>query len=491
MSSPRETKSELRTAMGHFWSKVFLDQDYVDASTGSVGIRAQVTRDLEDSLQYYISRYTIPVFRLHDTRLFTFSTRDMDSAVNHYGDAGLEYGDPTLLYGLTTDDPDSPRFPIGDFVPPYLSTSILEPGHVLTLGTDYTVEDGYIQFRESPLRDENILKTVVVDSESSYRTFMYWGFRSEEDQKDLCSFFGTIAGICGFSSEDLKAAINIAWDLRVSGASESLVNRLFSLLAHVDYVHTGGIVQEIYTEGDRRCVRTKTDIYTGPVNSDVTVAQGQTISKNDTLFESFQIRPGSDILDSDFLSGLTLGKGYIQLTSGGGMFFKNSYVPIYTYFPEGWYRLERDGTNFIVYNSDDNIIDTVPESEATALIDAAPPLSYGFEVGGHPEDVTDFLAKLNLPDSSGITFFDRLASKWGKIPDTIRPFEEMRDFYLQANSLFVKMTSQLFPSNVTAQLLNVLKAIIPAGTTFFLNQEVTEEDDESIRTENLAPVGYC
>jgi hypothetical protein len=513
MSSTKETADSLRKALNYFWTRTFVDQGYVDAVTGSIGIRAQTTRELEDKLKNYLSRHEIPVFKIHDTRLFTFSTRDMDTDRHKYGEDRV-YGDASLQYGTQDTDPDMPRFPIGKFVPPYLSLSILEPSTVLTLDKDYTVSNGWLTFTQSPLRDSRVEKTVHADTQGTYRTFSYWGFRAEEDQHDLCSFYGTVAGICGQSSEDLKRAINIAWDLRVQGASVSLMHRTFSLLGDVDYTHTGGVVRDIYSEGDRVCVRTEDNVYTAPAGAVPTVVKGQTIFQNDTLFDTFQIHAGTEVLSSDFLAGLTLGKGYIQLPSEGGMHFGNSRVPVSTYKPEGWYELERDGTDFLVRNRGGNIISVVPESEATELIDNNPGLYRRFAVGGQAEDIEEFFERLNVPAEDGSTFFSRLEQKYGKIPDTIVPFEEMRDFYLQANSVFVKLQSQLLSSQVTAQLINVLRSVIPAGTTFFLTNEISdiedtfisgqvaetvdvfyisdiEEDDETVKSENLAPVGYC
>lgn len=74
MSSTKETADSLRKALNYFWTRTFVDQGYVDAVTGSIGIRAQTTRELEDKLKNYLSRHEIPVFKIHDTRLFTFST---------------------------------------------------------------------------------------------------------------------------------------------------------------------------------------------------------------------------------------------------------------------------------------------------------------------------------------------------------------------------------------------------------------------------------
>jgi hypothetical protein len=512
MSTSKDTKAALKAAMSYFWTHTFLDQDYIDALTGSVALRAQTTVELENNLINYLSRFDIPAYKIHDTRLFQFSTRTMDEAADRYGE-GRTYGEAAFNYGTLDLDPDSPRFPVGDFIPPYLSLNILSPSKVLTLDVDYTVANGWLTFNESPLRDDAVSKIDRTDTEGSYRTFMYWGFSALEDQQDLCNFYGTIAGICGFTSEDLKRAINIAWDLRVNGASVSLLHETFALLGDVDNVHEEGVVQDIYCEGDRQCVRTDTAVYTAPAGVAVLVELGQTIYPNANIFESFQLRQGTEILDADFLPGLTLDTGFISLPSGGGLHFKNAYVPITTYLPFNWYELVRNGSDFNVLNRSGNIIDTVPESEATALIDSAPATHYKFEVGGTDEDKDDFFLKLNALDADGETFFSRLESKYGRLPTDIVPFDEIRDFYLQANSIFVKLQKQLFPEAVTGQLLNIVKAIIPAGTTFFLTKETSVieetftgqveeslevfyindiiEEDTSDRLENLAPVGYC
>ncbi len=515
MSSSKDTKAAIKAAMSYFWTNTFVDQDYVDALTGSVALRAQTTVELENSLINYLSRYDIPAYKVHDTRLFQFSTRSMDSFTDKYGE-GRTYGEIPFNYGKESTDPDSPRFPIGDYIPPYLSTSILGPANVLTLDVDYTVENGWITFNESPLRNSAIDKVYRSDEQGSYTTFLYWGFSAKEDQKDLCNFYGTVAGICGFTSEDLKRAINVAWDLRVNGASNTLIHETFALLGDVDNVRATGVVKAIYCEGDRICVRTASEVYTAPAGVSVLVQEGQTIYPNQIIFECFQLELGTNVISSDFLPGLTLSKGFIDLPSNGGMFFKNSLVPITVYKPEDFYELVRNGSNFNVINRNGNILRTVPEADAGALIDAAPSVHYRFEVGGTDEDIEYFFDNLNTEiayEDGSYTFFDRLREKYGRLPDEIVPFEEIRDFYLQSNSIFVKLQKRLFPESVTAQLLNILKAVIPAGTTFFLTTEnsVIEEtfsgqlaetvevfyindiadDDQSNRSENLAPIGHC
>jgi hypothetical protein len=512
MSTPYTTAEELRKALGVFWLRHFKDPDYVEGTTISVALRAQTTRTLEDNLSNFLSRKDIPIFKNHDTRLFVFSEKDADFVRYKYG-SNIEYGDAGVRYGTEGDYLQGISFPIGKFSPPYMSRSLLTPAGTLTLDVDYVVDGGRIIFKINPLTNDNIPKTLVYDTAGSYNTFQLWGFKTLEDQNDLCNFYGTVAGVAGASSKYLKDAINLAWDLRVNGASENLVYRMFSLIAGVDPVDKTGVVSTTYVEGNRHFILTDTELYSGPANAVPTVSRGETIQPYDTLFDTFQILRGSYVVPYTFVEGLTLSHGFVKLPSGGGIYFKNSQVEVLRYRDADWYTMQRDGSNFLQLNRDGNILQVIPDTEAGELLDAMPAEKYRFEVGASASDADAFFTKLNSVDSEGKTFFTRVAAQYGRIPILINPMDVIREFYLSANSIFVKLKNISLSPVTTKHLLNVIKDVIPAGSTFFLCIEVSniseslssenieenievfyiadvELEDTTTRTEALSPVGY-
>jgi hypothetical protein len=92
-----------------------------------------------------------------------------------------------------------------------------------------------------------------------------------------------------------------------------------------------------------------------------------------------------------------------------------------------------------------------------------------FFVGGTEQGALDFMVQLNgQGDSSTPSFFDALKEKYGRVPESINPFEEVRHYYLRFNAFFIKIKEQFADQVLLAQLAGILRNTIPAGSTFFL-----------------------
>jgi hypothetical protein len=131
-----------------------------------------------------------------------------------------------------------------------------------------------------------------------------------------------------------------------------------------------------------------------------------------------------------------------------------------------------------ILNNDGLIIGYVEtEEEAKALIDAVPEDIYTFYVGGLQSNVDRFLLDINSGNGSTLPFFDMLAEKYGKIPDTIIPFEEIKEAYFRNNTVFLKMTVEVLDSVLVSQLLSVLRRTVPAGSSFFVLVERREVEE--------------
>jgi len=122
-----------------------------------------------------------------------------------------------------------------------------------------------------------------------------------------------------------------------------------------------------------------------------------------------------------------------------------------------------------VLDSDGNIIGYVEtDAEALALMESVPDDIYVFFVGGSTPVVDQFMLQLNGGLGVTPTFFDMLSAKYGKIPETINPFDEIKDEFFKNNTFFIKIRSDLMDSRLTSQLMNVLNRTIPAGSGFFV-----------------------
>jgi uncharacterized protein YdcH (DUF465 family) len=499
----RIEQQALREALGYFWSNVFKDQDFLTGLTRSIAFRAQSIYDLENSLIDYMSRKSIPVFREWDSRLFFFDTAEMRSARLLYGEGAI-YGSGEHYYGDLDLNPINPVFPIGEFTPKYLTTNLLDPDNVYQIDIDYRIINDQIVFLKNPLNDLNVDKVQIYDEETEQlrRTFQLWGFKSSEDIQALCDFYGTVAGVCSDSSDVLKEAINLAWDLRLEAVSDTLLKRTLSLISGVDYVHTGGVILDIYVEGDKVIVQVPDAVYTAPIGCEAIVEEGQTIVEGQEIFDAYSIIFPNQMLPEGMPEGIALGRGYIPALENS-VLLPNKRVDIFRFKQKDWYEVLRiNPTTFNKYNRDGNIIEAIPESEATAEIDAAPPQEYRFAADGLEQDLDTFFRILNEKHESQETFvnscdeietfttnkhfFDKLADKYGKIPDSINPLAEFRDCYLNDNVIFLQINKVQVDNAILSQMLNILSKTVAAGSTFITLVGLTAAADENITSQGFA-----
>jgi hypothetical protein len=322
------TRDTVIKALGYFWNSVFLDSDFVSSYSQSISVSlAQLATEIE-RLPDYTSRFSIPERIDHAVRVFVFDEGTEDTAAYHYGDDGLVYGD-VAVYGKDKTGTTDRRFQIDpDFNPEFLTTGINSPRTVWRKGQDYEIKGGWIRFFKDPLGLPELSKHPfpAADGQTLYE-FLMWGFQVTEDINALSNFFGSLARYCGPSSPQTRLAIDVAWDLRVEGATVRNVNRMLSVLTDVDYVHDGGVVGDIYTEGDRVCVRTSSDVYTAPAGTTVLVSIGERLEADQLIFNSFVVRLGNEEIDFEEFEGLALDSQHLP-SLAGGLLFVNDLVPV-------------------------------------------------------------------------------------------------------------------------------------------------------------------
>lgn len=138
---------------------------------------------------------------------------------------------------------------------------------------------------------------------------------------------------------------------------------------------------------------------------------------------------------------------------------------------------------FRVLNSDGQIIGYVEtDEEALALMEEVPEDIYVFFVGGRPEDVDRLMLQLNGALGKSPTFFEMLAEKYGRIPESINPFEEIKEEYLKSSAFFIKVRYDLLSTRIASQLFSVLRRTVPAGSGFFVIIEKREIEDGFVMT---------
>jgi len=321
-------KQQVIEILDYFWNKMFLDSDFVNAWATTIAVPIdELNADIQ-SLPAYMSRYTIPVKEPKSIRLFVFDESKEDRLAHRYGDDGLVY-DGAALYGQEIVAGDPRRFPIDEgYEPRYLATSIKDPGDILELGVDYVLDDGWIVFLKDPDKIPSIQKKAIVgDDQQTYFQYVLWGFQVLEDVNAVCDFYGIMVGVCGPADIWTKEAVNVAWDLRVSGATVRNVQRMLAVMTKTDYVYEAGTVKAVYTEGDRMCIAADNAVYTAPAEAVPIVSKGDSLIPDQIIFDTYGINLSTEDIAVDDFEGLSLGAGYMPVL-GASILFPNQRVSI-------------------------------------------------------------------------------------------------------------------------------------------------------------------
>lgn len=324
----------LRT-LGFFWTHVFKDEAFLTGYADSMLVELRDMAAYADSLPDYLSRKLIPLKKTSEIRLFVFRESSRDTFAARYGQ-DFAYGSGELAYGDLQPVPTTIRYDIEEGFSPNFLRAGLDSDIVLQKDVDYFIDNNIITFKIDPVDLPDLVKTVETLSDGSLSyVFFLWGFGVEEDVKAVCDFYGIIAGVCGETSQKIKDAINLAWDLRVDGASVLNVVRLLSMITDVDTVDEEGVVEYTFTEGDRSVVATQTKLYSAPLEYQPIVSPGDRISPGDVIFDSFSIcGPRDELLQSTF-EALALGPGEV-LGVDDGILLVNDIVPIESTLPAGY-----------------------------------------------------------------------------------------------------------------------------------------------------------
>lgn len=431
-----DTRTQILNTLGFFWTNVFEDLEFTDNYATTLGIQYNDLNTIVENTPTVKARRDIPVFDIEDYRVFVFDERALDRDKYKYGDDGITYGGG-LLYGeQLAGELDEYSYPIDvDTIPLFMSATPFAGDDIMQLGVDYRIEGDRIIFKENPLDAPNVLKNVVNEEGSTQQFFQFalWGFKTNVDRQNIQSFYGAIGGITGDSSEDYKEAMNIAWQLRVDGASVANLTKLLSLTTNVDYVDQQGQVLNIFNEGDGTCVETENAVYCAPLGTPLNTSISQTINEADIIFDTFAIYDNTSNIPFEDFEGLLLGA---EFTTD----LKNA-----IYLPNEYVDMDQDTTTG----------------------------AYSFNIGGTPEDKEVFFQQLNTP-IDGKDFFDILADKYGRVPSVINPFQEIRSEIFEANAFFIKIKSGYADREFLGKLLAVFKDTLSAGSTFFLFDEIGE-----------------
>jgi len=474
-----DQRKRVLNILGFFWTRVFLGTEFVDGYSRSLAVLMNDIANAYDRLPDYLARLKIPLFETEEHRLFLFDEAELLRDAHHYGDEGLFYEGVTT-YGSKITRFDSFTYPIEEgFDPPFLATGIIDPIDILQKDVDYTIEDNLITFKKNPLDLPTVQKNLQTSEDGDFFNFLLFGFKVQRDIEAMKEFFGIFAGVVGDTSELYRRAVNTAWDLRVEGATSENTIKLLSVVSDTDFVDKEGTVTDVFEEGDRLCVLTENAVYTAPLGSVALVDAGDSLAVADVIFDTFILKSGRDLIDFEDFEGLALGRGFFDVEFGESLLFVNSDVDIIKERHPDFTDVSANpsGPGYLIFDKDGQLKGFLATAEeATAHLDTVPDDIFTFFVGGLEQGVDDFMLQLNSGDPS---FVDALKEKFGRVPEFINPFREIKDLYLKHNAFFIKLKDfDIVPRNILTQLFSVLRVTIHAGSTFFVIIEKKTLDAE-------------
>lgn len=426
------TADQVTETLGFFWSRVFLQASFVDTLSNSLAICLQDLRNYLDEITDYTSRWETPVFKTETVRAVFLQEDLLEHNYAYYG-SGNAFGDG-FVYGEQASE--AWRHPC-ETVPQYLSVTI-SGSEIWSLGTDYWHEDGYLIFPFNPFELDGVEKQPyrVEDGVPVLRCLL-WGFVNQTDLQTISDMYGTYSDIFEASSQEVVDAVNLAWDLRVTGATAWNLRRVLYLAmgCSVPVVPPSGDVRAIELEGTRQVVYTDTSILSGPDSFPVNIDVGQAIDPDIPVFDVFRIYRGTDSIPSTGFGSATLGPGIVDGVEDG-VSVLNSSQPV-TYV-NGQYRVT---------------------------------------VGGSASDIDGFFATLN--QSGG--FFDTLIEDLGRVPTDINLFAELNRRYFGSNTLYIRLLRPL-QNEALDGIFESLRAAYGAGSQIVMLVAVPDFE------ENLAPI---
>ena len=133
---------------------------------------------------------------------------------------------------------------------------------------------------------------------------------------------------------------------------------------------------------------------------------------------------------------------------------------------------------YYVYDAEGKLVGYIEKSsDIERYLASLPEDFYSFPVGATAEDANRFMLQLNTrPDADTPSFFDRLVTRYGRVPVQINPFAEIKDLVFGNNAFFIKLKN-FIDASLMSQLLSVLRVTLPAGSKFFLIMEATVTEE--------------
>lgn len=466
-----------------FWKDVFKDQVFIDAWCKSID-------ELNAQLFDACAGFTAALSRTAIQPLRRKRWLPLRVAEDSVGASGIPFNTPGYTFDgtlLFDHEPSSYGFsvplPAGVVNVGFVVNNITDPSLILQNGYDFKVDAtlGRLVFKVNPF----MLPFARVPTENGLELLLT--LRSVDfDYKDLDKIYGLAVETRLGSTEYYKRVMNALWELRMSGATTTNTIEFMSSVLDTDPAKVDGVVTNIFEEPGKKFVLVGETLHSAPANANFLVAVGDTVKRNDALFDSVMLYADQNSIPSSVMPGLHIGSWLAGADIKGGVLAENADKP----FPGiRWLLLSTTpGAALVedVTTADYTyLVQAVQGNDLYMLVDNALAgyklIATRWELPfyGAPSSVEAFRNRLAFEAATdGYDIGDVvIADNHGGEPPTINMFDFYWRHVLSLNGFLIVARMDLAPEGVdAASLMSRLGSLIPANQTMMTFMSLTHED---------------
>jgi len=351
---------QLLQVLGSWWSQDYSGVEQLSAVVAALAETQQQTLQDVRELTRSMSLQTIDtkhIDRWHQLRL---SQLKQELAVQEY-DTGLLYDNGQIYDGSINVDgwkfakPEELAFSV-------LVATVGDPSIMWFNQLDFNTDSTSVTFFNNIFEDPRIRKeTVYQNGVVVDHVAILWAYRAEVDTSQLYKQYGYAIGNQLRSSDTYKTILQAAQTAMVRGPSGSFLRALLAAIAGVPTpTHDTDKVVQLTSDSGGSLIITEKAAYRLPAVAGVSVAVGDTITKETSLTPAIEVIELNRNADLSSISAISLGKGFLLSCMFGELVFANQNVPL--------------------------VVDTDDSSGFTKLT---------WEIGGMPLDVDRFFSDLH------------------------------------------------------------------------------------------------
>lgn len=457
----------LMSNLGTFWSQIIDDQLVRAKLSGQVLLDEQTILDSAAAIAA-VSMFELPVFNKKLWKLFSFSESNLlanSKQPYKLGDTDIELGGETpIVLGQTRDIADwRIKLPANVVTVGYITDNVFKPTTIWAVDTHFTIEDGYIVFKQNPF--DASFRLTKTDTENICNM---WLCNIRQDLNDIYNEFGYVLDLyTRASSDNYLTLVQAGFNSLINGTNSLALRSYMASVLGIKIVENDiETVEVVQTTAKHLQIITNKSVYEFAKTATSLVSVGDRVYRGDILVDTVKIYD-SVSLRSDSLpfSFLTIAPHLMNKKLNGALIFKNKAVSTV-------YTLDSDGYADV-----------------------------RFDIGGEAEDVQTFWTNAKAAwEASGVSVAASLRKTPGTnmpvesdVMPTVNPMNYLIKNIFNYNCIIVSIKIEsgwVNAQNYLLPLIPYIRNIVPPSTALFLITEFNQgtESHESMTDNPGSPV---